>query len=260
MAHPPGGRSLTTQQWHDWFSHQAGWTRATRHSLYGEASLHRAAALLEVGSGTGVIASELSHLTPAAVVGLDIDSSYLAFARKSCPEVRHVQADAHALPFSAGSFDLVISHYLLLWLADPGRALAEMARVVRPGGFVLACAEPDYGGRIDHPPELVRLGHLQTEALRRQGADPLIGRRLGELFTAAGLVATVGVLRGRWTLSEEPGVGFEEEWKMLGHDLASSVPPGELRRLRTLDGQALAQGRRVLFVPTFYAIGARPHG
>ena len=73
MAKRPAGRSLTTQQWHDWFTHQAGWTQETRRSLYREASLAQATTVLEVGCGTGAIASELASLTSAAVVGLDVD-------------------------------------------------------------------------------------------------------------------------------------------------------------------------------------------
>jgi hypothetical protein len=132
-----------------------------------------------------------------------------------------------------------------------------MARVVRPAGRVLACAEPDYGGRVDHPPEAVPLGRLQAEALRRQGADPEIGRRLGELFVAAGLEATVGVMAGHWNLPASPGDGFEAEWAMRERDLAGLLAPGELDRLRSLDRRALAEGRRILFIPTFYAVGLK---
>jgi SAM-dependent methyltransferase len=215
------------------------------------------------------------------VVGLDLAGGMLVFARRQGRSrqqeggVTYVQADAHALPFTAGSFDAVVCHYLLMWLADPAQAVREMARVVRPGGdfapggVVLACAEPDYGGRVDHPPDLAPLGRLQAEALRQQGADPEIGRQLGELFVAAGLQATVGVMAGRWNLPASPGdgcapgdgfapgAGFEAEWAMRERDLAGLLPPEELRRLRSVDRQALATGQRVLFVPTFYALGRK---
>jgi SAM-dependent methyltransferase len=124
-------------------------------------------------------------------------------------------------------------------------------------GNVLACAEPDYGGRVDHPPEMVSLGRLQAEALRQQGADPEIGRRLGELFVAAGLQATVGVMAGRWSLPASTDEGFEAEWAMREHDLAGLVPSEELCRLRSADRLALADGQRTLFVPTFYALGKK---
>ncbi len=258
MAERTAGRSLTADQWHDWFTHQAGWTQETRRSLYRQAGLAEATSVLEVGCGTGAIVSELPALTGGAVFGLDIDPASLAFARGQAGGVGYIRGDAHALPFPAGSFDLVVCHYLLLWLTDPARGLAEMARVTRAGGFVLACAEPDYGARIDHPPELVPLGRLQANSLRSQGADPQLGRRLGELFAAAGLRATVGIVPGRWSFPRQPGVDFDAEWSMLEHDLAGLVSRAELGRLRSLDRKALADGRRLLFVPTFYAIGAKP--
>jgi SAM-dependent methyltransferase len=250
--------SLTPEEWHAWFSTQAGWTRQTRVWLYRQAGLGQARAVLEVGCGTGVIAGELARLGPASVAGLDRDSSMLTFARQQGDSVAYVQGDAHALPFSGNSFDVVVCHYLLLWLTDPVLGVREMARVVRPGGCVLACAEPDYGGRVDHPPELASLGRLQTEALRQQGAEPEMGRRLGEIFAAAGLRATVGTMAGHWNPSDSPNdPEFEAEWGMREHDLASLVSLEELRQLRSVDRQALADGRRVLFVPTFYALGRK---
>jgi SAM-dependent methyltransferase len=234
---------------------QASWTLPTRTWLYGLAKLPRARDVLEVGCGTGVIAGELAHISSAWVVGLDIDGTMLAFARGQGGGVAYAQGDAHALPFPGGSFDVVVCHYLLLWLADPAQAVREMARVVRPKGWVLACAEPDYGGRVDHPPEMVSLGRLQAQALRQQGADPELGRRLGELFVGAGLQATGGVIAGHWQLPSIPDEGFEAEWAMRERDLAGLLPAEELHRLHAADRQALTDGRRMLFVPTFYAAG-----
>jgi SAM-dependent methyltransferase len=225
--------------------------------LYRQAGLAQARAVLEVGCGTGILARELGRLGAARVVGLDVDTDMLAFARQQGGDVSYVQGDAHALPFPGGAFDAVVCHYLLLWLADPARGVQEMARVVRPAGALLACAEPDYGGRVDHPPEMVALGRLQAEALRGQGADPDLGRRLGELLVAAGLRATVGVMAGRWPAPASPDEGFEAEWTTRERDLGGLLPAGELRRLRAADRQALEDGRRVLFVPTFYALGRK---
>ncbi|RLC62263.1 MAG: hypothetical protein DRI48_09770, partial [Chloroflexi bacterium] len=213
----PVGTPLNVEQWHAWFSVQAGWTRPTRTWLYRRVGLDRARDVLEVGCGTGVVTEELARFSSnsACVVGLDLDASGLAFAcSRSCSRspmterVIYVQGDAANLPFPDQSFDVVVCHYLLLWLSDPARGVREMARVVRPSGCVLACAEPDYGGRIDHPPEMVPLGRLQIEALRRKGADPEIGRRLGGLFVAAGLRVKVGVMAGQWELPASPADDF----------------------------------------------------
>lgn len=241
-------------EWHAWFTQQAGWTQQTRSWLYRQARLNQARIVLEVGCGTGVIAEGLAQLGPA-VVGLDIDPAMLKFARQREGRVVYIQGDAHALPFPDGTFDAVVCHYLLLWLAEPVQGVREMARVTKLGGSVLACAEPDYGGRIDHPPELADLGRRQTEALRGQGADPEIGRRLGEIFVAAGLQATVGTMAGQWHVPSVQQADFEAEWRMREHDLAGTLAAEELNGLRTIDRQALKEGRGVLFVPTFYALG-----
>jgi SAM-dependent methyltransferase len=249
--------------WHAWFTQQARWTRPTRRWLYREARLAQVKEILEVGCGTGVITNELAQVGTARAVGLDIDTQMLVFAGHQ-GSVTYIQGDAHALPFPDGSFDAIVCHYLLLWLTDPVQGVREMARVVRPTGCVLACAEPDYGGRIDHPAELVDLGQRQAEALRGQGANPEIGRRLGEIFTAAGLRAVVGTMAGQWSVPAKPDDApdgeFEAEWAMRERDLSGSMPAEELDRLRALDRQALAEGRRMLFVPTFYALGCRAAG
>jgi len=249
--------SLTPEKWHAWFSIQAGWTQPTRTWLYQQAGLAQAHAVLEVGCGTGVVAGELARRSAARVVGLDLGPAMLTFARQQEGNVTYVQGDAHALPFPDGAFDVVVCHYLLLWLADPAQGVREMARVVQPAGRVLACAEPDYGGRVDHPAEMVSLGRFQAESLRRQEADPELGRRLGELFVAAGLRATVGVMAGCWEAPASSDDGFEPEWAMRERDLAGFLPAEELSRLRSTDRQSLADGRRVLFVPTFYALGKK---
>ncbi len=238
---------------------QAGWTRATRAWLYRQTGLDRARSVLEVGCGTGIITVELGQLGVGRAVGLDVDEGMLAYARARTRPGRagYVQGEAHVLPFPDRAFDGVVCHYLLLWLADPGRGVAEMARVTRPGGHVLACAEPDYGGRVDHPPALVELGRAQAEGLRLQGADPEMGRKLGALFVAAGLETTVGVMAGQWKLPGAPDADFEAEWATRERDLAGLFSPEELGRLRDVDRQAVVEGRRVLFVPTFYAWGRK---
>lgn len=251
-------RFQSTEEWHEWFVRQASWTRPTRLWLFRQARLAGASTVLEVGCGTGAVISEVAGMARASLVGLDIDGAMLAFARRRNPDVLWVQGDAHALPFPEASFDLVFCHFLLLWVRVPARAVAEMARVVRPGGYVLASAEPDYGGRIDFPPELARLGQLQALALREQGADPEVGRRLGAYFAAAGLRATVGVMGGSWAVPAEPDEGFAAEWRVRREDLHGRLSPDELQRLERVDAEALRSGERVLFVPTFYALGWKP--
>ena len=74
-----------------------------------------------------------------------------------------------------------------------------MRRVVQPGGWVAALAEPDYGGRIDYPDALAALGWKQAAAVHAQGADIYAGRKLAGWLGQAGLKdIQVGLLGGQW--------------------------------------------------------------
>jgi SAM-dependent methyltransferase len=253
---------MTLEEWDEQFSRQAGWTRATRQHLYRRANLLRAKRVLDVGSGTGVVTEELATSTGGEVIGVDIDPAMVAFARQRGGPVPHVDwpanrggraeyrlGDAHDLPFPDGWFDVTACHFLLLWCRDPGRAAEEMVRVTRPGGAILICAEPDYGGRIDYPD--LPIGRWQAEALRSEGADPLLGRKLRALFP--GHQVDVGVIPGLWdiaTLRAE----FDREWGLWERSLAGIVPPDEMGRLRAADRAAVESAERLVFMPVFYAL------
>jgi ubiquinone/menaquinone biosynthesis C-methylase UbiE len=234
---------------------QASWTKLNRDRLYELAGIKNAGRVLEVGSGTGVITAELKTAGPDQVYGIDIDPGVARFAHKEDQISDYVVGDGATLPFSKNAFDVVLSHFLLLWVHDPVKILTEMLRVTAPGGYVLATAEPDYGGRIDFPRELAVIGEMQAKSLERQGANVQLGRRLRSLFKNAGLMQVIaGILGGEWKESDLPD-GFENEWETLSRDLIGDMSGEELSRYRALDREAQLSGERILFVPTFYAIG-----
>lgn len=265
---------LAPQDWHARYQQQARWTQTLRAYLYERAGLSLARRVLEVGCGTGVLLPELSSRAQAGIFGLDIQAASLRLAGQNSPAANLTQGDTQSLPFSSDYFDLAVCHFVLLWVTDPLAAVKEMRRVTRPGGAVLALAEPDYGGRIDYPSVLAVLGDWQTLALEMSGANPRLGRRLGELFAGAGLSQVeIGVLGGQWSGLPEQ-TDWELEWQVLQADLQALNPPsgaqgertgrpdaadppdaGQLERLRYLDRTAWQRGERVLFVPTFYAWG-----
>lgn len=127
--------------------------------------------------------------------------------------------------------------------------------MVKPGGYVLALAEPDYGGRIDYPRALERIGLAQTRALIAQGADPLIGRQLAEIFSQAGLQdIKVGLLGGEW--QEPPTIeDWKLEWAVIESDIGNTIAENEIQNLKSLDFRSWQTGKRILYVPTFYAVG-----
>ena len=93
--------------------------------------------VLDVATGTGTVAIELVRRKGCRVVGLDQSLGMLAVARERVPpEVELVHGDADHLPFEDGSFDGLTFTYLLRYVDDPAATLAELARVVRPGGSI----------------------------------------------------------------------------------------------------------------------------
>ncbi|MCL4237153.1 MAG: methyltransferase domain-containing protein [Anaerolineae bacterium] len=104
------------------------------------AELDAARAILEIGTGTGALIPRLSEHAPTArLVSLDLAHAMLCQAQQRCPGARLVQGDVHALPFSAAArpFDLVVCHNSFPHFADKRRALAEIGRILRPGGQAL---------------------------------------------------------------------------------------------------------------------------
>lgn len=93
--------------------------------------------VLDVGCGEGRFCRKLYELG-AHTVGLDPTVALLALARSRHPEGEYVEGVAEALPFEDGAFDIVVSYVTLLDMPDYRRAIAEMVRVLKPGGKILA--------------------------------------------------------------------------------------------------------------------------
>ncbi len=244
--------------WHARFLQQALWTRAIRQSLYARARIAAAQRVIEIGCGTGVLTAELNTLTQAASYGLDMDNDNLTRARLYDPRTRFIRGDAITLPFPDQTFDLAFCHFFFLWVKQPLKVINEMRRITHQHGHILALAEPDYGGRIDYPPSLEKIGSYQTAALAKQGADPFMGRKLASLFNQAGLDhIETGVLGGQWVKTANPEF-VNSEWDMLALDLGSTEQAQNIHELKQIDKEAWQKGERILYVPTFYAWGIVP--
>jgi SAM-dependent methyltransferase len=245
----------TFQELHNRYLLQAKWTAENRRRLYTSANIKPSSRVLEVGSGTSAIIHEITASHLGIAHGIDIDSDAVHFATIVDPETRYVVGDGDYLPYPAETFDVALCHFLLLWVNDPSIILLEMKRVTKIGGTVLALAEPDYGGRIDYPDPLANLGQLQAESLEAQGADTRMGRKLRMLFSTTGLENIhIGVLGGEWHgLPDE--VVLDSEWDILIADLEGRHSKEQLENYKYLDHESWLKGTRVLFVPTFYAIG-----
>jgi demethylmenaquinone methyltransferase / 2-methoxy-6-polyprenyl-1,4-benzoquinol methylase len=94
--------------------------------------------VLDVATGTGLVARELRRCYGCRVVGLDQSEQMLSRARSLVGSVYEqvVQGEAERLPFEDGEFDALTFTYLLRYVDDPAATMRELARVVRPGGRI----------------------------------------------------------------------------------------------------------------------------
>jgi demethylmenaquinone methyltransferase/2-methoxy-6-polyprenyl-1,4-benzoquinol methylase len=115
-----------------------------RRALVDELGPRAGQRILDVATGTGMVAAELLGRADCTVVGVDQSAEMLARARtrfateegSPSPRIELRQAQAEQLPFPDASFDALSFTYLLRYVEDPAATLAELARVVRPGGRV----------------------------------------------------------------------------------------------------------------------------
>ena len=94
--------------------------------------------VLDIGCGTGQLTTRIStELRKPFVVGCDFSGGMLGHAAARRADVCWVQGDACRLPFSSGSFDVIVSTEAFHWFPDQNAALREFRRVLVPGGLLM---------------------------------------------------------------------------------------------------------------------------
>jgi demethylmenaquinone methyltransferase / 2-methoxy-6-polyprenyl-1,4-benzoquinol methylase len=169
------------------FGQDRRWRRATVRAVQASPSDR----VLDVATGTGLIAAELVRRYGCSVVGIDQSEEMLARARRRLAREPHlarqvdlVRGEAERLPFADGEFDGLTTGYLFRYVDDPATTIRELARVVRHGGRI---ASMEFGIPASPP-----------------------ARRLWSLYTRFGL----------------PGVGrlVSRGWYEIGRYLSHSIP------------------------------------
>ena len=153
--------------------------------------------LLDCGCGPGSITVGLAEaVAPARVIGIDLNPGQLAAARdlaasRKMTRVRFVLADLYALPFPDASFDATFAHAVLQHLREPARALAEIRRVLRPGGMAGVC-DGDWGCCLVVPatPLLEHMQALEIRTRHFHGGNVYYARNLRRLLLEAGFART----------------------------------------------------------------------
>ena len=181
-----------------------------RRSLLSGLSVGAGASVLDVCTGTGLVASEIARKNGCRVVGVDLSQRMIEKAHRmakspDAPPVDLIIGRAESLPFADHSFDAVVFTFLLRYVDDASSTLRELARVLRPGGQMLSL---DFF--VPQNAVLWALWLLHTRLVLPLGTRYLspgwrrVGAFLGPSISEFYRTYTVDDLRGMWA---QAGVG-----------------------------------------------------
>jgi ubiquinone/menaquinone biosynthesis C-methylase UbiE len=214
------------------------------------AGLRPSMEVLDVACGTGILAERAVEavLPGGKVVGVDLNPGMLAVARRRNAPIEWREAPAESLPYDAGTFDVVTSQFGLMFFRDQPRAIAEMWKVLRPGGRLVVAV----WDALEHAPGYDAVTQILSRLFGDRIADLLrspysLGdsSRLQALFAEAG-VGSVEVRREPGT-ARFPSIRGWMECDVRGWTLADELDDDqfeqlvseaerELRRFVTVDG------------------------
>lgn len=193
---------------------------------------------IDVGCGNGAFTELLiERCAPAEVHGIDPSEAQLAFARKR-PLARLAKfdsGDAMALPFPAKIFDAATMALVIFFVPDPAKGVAEMVRVVRPGGKVAAYAWDILGGGFTLEPIRIELRAMGLKPLDPPSVEASRMETMRDLWTNAGLTA----VETREIAVQRTFANFEEFWTITLAGSPSTRPtlaamsPADVELLKT---------------------------
>jgi SAM-dependent methyltransferase len=179
-------------------------------------------AWVDVGCGNGAFTELIvQRLKPAGVDGVDPSEGQLQFARMrpGAAMARFHMGDAMALPFDDNAFDAAVMALVIFFVPDPAKGVAEMVRVVAPGGLVAAYAWDMDGGGFPLRPVMAELRAMGLAPPGPPSADASRVEALQALWRDAGLT---GIETRRIDVTRR-FADFDEFWEVT--TLGSTVRP-----------------------------------
>lgn len=169
---------------------------------------------LDVGCGNGAFTEMLvERCAPALVQGIDPSEGQLAFARTR-PVSRVAQfrqGDAMTLPFPDDTFDAAVMPLVIFFVPDPAKGVAEMARVVCPGGLITAYAWDMFGGGFPYEALQVEMRGMGVTVAVPPSPDASRIDAMRDLWTSAGLDAA----ETREITVQRTFADFEDYWTTI---------------------------------------------
>ncbi|MCT0225031.1 class I SAM-dependent methyltransferase [Synechococcus sp. CS-1328] len=169
---------------------------------------------LDVGCGNGAFTQLIvERSAPLSLVGIDPSEAQLAFARQHplLQSVAFVNADAMALPFTDATFDLAVMPLVILFVPEPAQGVAEMARVVAPGGTVAAYAWDIEGGGFPYRDVTEVLSAVGRSTPMPPSPECSRLEVLSDLWATAGL----GDIQTKAIAVERSFADFDDVWDTL---------------------------------------------
>jgi len=191
---------------------------------------------IDVGCGNGAFTELLiERCAPTEVHGIDPSEAQLAFARTrpAARLAKFSRGDAKALQFQADSFDAATMALVIFFVSDPAKGVAEMARVVRPGGMVAAYAWDILGGGFTLEPIRVEMRAMGLTPVNPPSIEASRIEAMDDLWTRAGLEA----VETRAITVQRTFADFEDFWttSLLGASIGPTVaamPPADVEKLK----------------------------
>jgi len=192
---------------------------------------------IDIGCGNGAFTELLvERCAPSEVQGIDPSPAQLAFARTrgGARGAEFRQGDAMALPFANSAFDAAVMALVIFFIPDPAKGVAEMVRVIRPGGTAAAYAWDILGGGLPIAPIEVGMRAMGLTPLHPPRSEISQLEALRQLWQDAGLQdVETKVIAVKRTFTD-----FEDYWTnsllipSLG-PIIGALAPSELERLKS---------------------------